>query len=375
MALINGISREITAIVERIVGGAFKAIYVHGFRYYDRLRLRNYTDDIVDIRLVRTATSGTFAVFVYYEPNGKVSNSVSRIITELYNANVNIVLAVNHSLSDDQTLFFDQKCHSILFRGNQGFDFGCFKDAIHWMRKSNITPDRLILLNDSNFYMARGLPEFISGLLGKEDVIAAFENWGEGYHLQSFALSVSSELMSSDGFEKFWKKYVPSNNRVLAIEMGEKKLSATILKVAKTTKVLYPVSALYSSLMDSGYDPSIHPIAFCQPWRGSLVKAIKKKKFHNPNSQSVSVTKLCELINITSPIHSGAYFFPKFLYSPLIKKDLVYRGRFAFWEIDAWSQEFLFDEERLELTSALRTKGDYSQLKFFDKLKFRYGLK
>jgi hypothetical protein len=375
MALINGIGREVSAVAERIFAGVFKAIFVHGFRYYDRFRLRNYTDDIVEVRSLKTTKSGIFAVFVYYEPNGEVSGSVNRFITELCNANVNIIVAVNHSLSDEQAQFFQQKCHSILLRGNQGFDFGCFRDAIGWMRKTSITPDRLLLLNDSVFYVARGLPEFISGLLGKEDVIAAFENWGEGYHLQSFALSVSLSIVSSSAFEAFWKRYVPSNNRVLAIELGEKKLSRTLLKVASSSRVLFPVSRLYEVILESQGEAPVNPITVCQPWRSKVFYALSKVDEDNPKQRMKRAAILCQHINTTSPIHSGAYYFPHYLKSPIYKKDLVYRDRFAFWEVDAWSIDLTSPEERYEFGVSLRAKGDYSQLGLLDKIMFRYGVK
>jgi Rhamnan synthesis protein F len=417
MAIIGRIGSEI-GVVKRYTGRRlFKTFFFHGYRLIDMVRLANYETDIKKVVSYKDTKEGIFSIFVYYEPNGKISGSASRILKAMFDGGINTILVVNHELSDQQNQFMQQFCHTVLLRGNQGFDFGGFKDAVNWMFQSHIDPSRLLFMNDSNFFAQRGLANFVDQLKGPEDVIAAFENWGEGYHLQSFALSVSGEVFRAKAFAEYWRKYLPSNNRLLAIEHGEKKLSKALLKTAGSSRVIYPVSALHDRILATHDDPYTNSISICQPWRAGLLKELSRlrgeeasyewpynwqlpgssaaskkiamslpphsgvtsstggKELTKPEYVAQRVAKLCELLNVTSPIHSGAYYFPKYLNSPLYKKDLVYRGRFAFWEIEAWAAELLTREEHSEFMSILRSKADYSTLVGFDKTRFRHGMK
>lgn len=355
-------------VVIRAEKTAFWLRYIAFDRLKDRLLLHSYSDDIIDIETVSKKSGGSFAIFVFYEPGKAVSGSVQRIIKALSKADVNTILMSNHPLSEEQASFFRDHCHTLIRRGNQGFDFGCYKDGIKYIREQNLDPDRLMILNDSVFYSSPGLNGFVNALNGEEDVIAAYENWGEDYHLQSFSISVSGDVFKSDPFQKFWMSYIPSNNRVLAIELGEKQLSYAILDAAKTTKIIYSVDQLYRILNEiGGFEESTLNATVAHPWRSSLAASTI-----SPQQRTVEV---CGLVAATSTIHSGAYFFPKYMGSPIFKKDLVYRGRYQLWEVAAWLQEIVSEDEREEFVNLLRQKGDSTRLSSWNRYKFRHGLK
>lgn len=365
LSIAKNLLRRIVLRLERWV---FWTRYIAFDQIKDRIALRNYVDDIKTFETLSEKTEGTFAIFVYYEPGEAVSDSVQRIIRTLDKAGVNTILVNNHPLSETQRAFFRTHCHTLIQRGNQGFDFGCYKDAVKFIDEKGLCPDRLMILNDSVFFAARGLDDFVEALNGHQDVIAAYENWGEDYHLQSFALSVSRDVITSETFQNFWKAYIPSNNRVLAIDQGEKGLTYAILEASKSTKVIYSVDQLYSEMLktDNVDEPMLNTVV-CQPWRGSLKT--------NPINSKDRIIELCGFIAKTSTIHSGAFFFPNYMASPLYKKDLVYRGRYQLWEVAAWLETIMSAEERAQFLNLLRLKGDASQLSKMDRFKFRHGLK
>lgn len=355
-------------VLQWVAWAVFRVRYVAFDRLRDRWQLRDYVDDIKNIEVLSDTSDGVFAIFVYYEPGETVSDSVQRIIQTLSARKVNILLACNHDLSDQQRSFFNDHCHSIILRGNQGFDFGCYKDTVKHMVTAGLTPDRLLILNDSVFYASRGLGAFVDALLGEEDVIVAYENWGEEYHLQSFALSISAHVFASRSFLDFWRNYVPSNNRVLAIDLGEKGLTRAMLNSARTTKVIYSIDKLHTILTQSGgVDETMLEAVIPWPAKGRLKDAPR-----NPEDRIVEV---CGHLGSTSTIHSGAYFFPKYMASPLFKKDLVYRRRFSLWEVGVWTKDLLPEDEREQFLNQLRLKGDASGLSLLDRFKFTYGLK
>lgn len=397
--------RTLAVFVEKVVA----RLYLAAWRRIDRVRLANYDNDIRQIDSFRANRDGVFAIFVYYERDGVVSQSVRRILSELVAQDVQIVLVANHPLSDEQAAFFGECCHTVLVRGNQGFDFGCYKDAVQYLVRNEFQPRRLLILNDSVFYSSRGLTDFVSALLGPEDVIASYENWGQCYHFQSFALSIDAAVYQSAAFRGFWKSYVPSNCRRLAIEFGEMKLSQALLDAARSTRVVYSVSALSGILRETASSEDIESAEyFTIPWKHTVtdkLNAVNSRMMEfiesnagapsrepcgegadagggagHPQDQQLSrfherkVSIVCDYLNQSSTVHSGAYFFARFQHSPLYKKDLVYRQQFRFWEIADWAGNMLPEAEYVDYLTLLRKKGDHRALGLLDLLKYRSGI-
>ena len=333
--------------------------------------LAGYTSSITNVQACSPLGSDTIVLFVYYEPTGFVSSSVQRVLRALRNAGADTYLICNHDLSEEQSTFFSSTVHSVIRRGNQGFDFGAWKDAVEFAVEQQMSPRRIVFLNDSVFFGSTGLDEFVTRLLShSHDAIAAYENWGEDHHLQSFALSVAGEIFESTEFRSFWAGYVPISNRLHAIETGEKHLSRAVMSVARSSSVIYPAAHLYTAILESREPLLDRLFTYPQPWRAWMDALMTEDRGYE-----YIANKAVELINVTSPIHSGAYFFPRYAHSPLFKKDLVYRSRFAFWEIEQWIGDLLPADEAAEYLGLLRTKSDANALTKKDRRLFNIGAK
>ena len=332
---------------------------------WQRLKLSGYRTGIVSAEQTAPLASDRFALFVFYEPEGAVAASVQRAVTALRAQDVNVVILCNHPISPAQRDCLGPRCHTLIHRDNQGFDFGAWKDGVTFLREKAVPVGRLLLMNDSVFFAERGLAAMIARMLGDEDVVAAFENWStaEDHHLQSFALALSGGVVASKPFRTFWDGYVPLNNRIHAIERGEKLLSRAVLAAAQTTHVMFSAAALHARLTQhsgSLFEPIMR---LPKPWREVVV----------PDDRAAK--QVTQIINTTSPVHAGAYWFPRLLDVPMFKKDLVYRNRFAFWEVESWIGDVLPPDEAEEFLTILRKKGDGSQLSGIDRLKIRIGVK
>ena len=371
MAIVNRMYNEFKIVRD----GLARAIHRRKFILRDinaqKKALKDYVSDIKEVISGDPLNSDVFCIFIYYEPQDLVSRSVQRALSELREQNVNVILAVNHNLTDAQLAYFKANCYAVILRGNQGFDFGGYKDVIRYMKERRVEPSRLIIMNDSLFFGSAGLREMISRLLGPEDVISSYENWSgaEHHHLQSFCISLSDYVYRSQSFEKFWRDYIPINNRIFAIEQGEKKLSAALLAYARTTHVVFSTSMLHDALLKEEVPFREELFTLPQPWRVWIDQADNSKPYEH------LVRMIAELVNSTSPIHAGAYYFPKMLKSPLLKKDLVYRHRFDFWEVERWAPRILSEDEVEEYLTILRKKGDENKLSKTDIAKYRIGAK
>lgn len=354
--------------------GRFLSSKLYSFVYGDldsfiqRRRLGRYGTDVQQHISWSSFGGAATCIFVFHQPSGDVPADIARLFSTLDAQNINIVVVLNHPISKQQRDFFATHAAVALLRSNQGYDFGGYKDAIAFLRNEAVHIERLVLLNDSVFFASRGLPEFVSGLLGKADVIAAHENWSEGHHLQSFALSLSGEVFRNPAFAAFWQDYVPINNRLHAIERGEKALSATLLSLVETSEVLYSVAKLRSALDTEDGLPIDDETLFPIRWRPELEELRRADE-----TKHDAAARLVALIDETSTIHSGAYLFPRYLASPLFKKDLVYRNRFYFWEIERWIGELMPRPEADLFLNILRKKQDASVLSRREERRHRVG--
>ena len=338
-------------------------------------QLAGYDGDIQSVSRRCALSNGHFAIFVFYGPDGIAPPDVTNVLKALSDATVHVVLVSNHKLSSEQSDAFSPICHTVIERGNQGFDMGAYRDALMWMKAGDITPDRLLFLNNSVYYAGRGLADFVASLLGLEDAIAAFENWGEGHHLQSFALSVSRKVLQSKSFDRFWQEYLPVNNRVYAIEAGERGLSRAVMAAAQSSRVIYSIAALGDALRKDG------PVfAQCEPYLPLPTSSAALTRRADLAQRSLSpedtAQHICDIIGQTSPIHSGAYFFARYLGCPIFKKDIVYRKRFDYWQVEHWLADVMPDEDDREaFLHVLRKRGDAKTLRGSDRVKYYVGVK
>lgn len=351
---------------------------------WQRFRLINYSSDIRSvIEGGSQVGSGVYCVFVYYETNGQVSQSVRNILAALQRRNVNTVIVTNVKLSESQSVVLTQYSHTLILRGNQGFDFGAYKDCVLHLQQRAPDLTRLIFLNDSVYYFSTGIDDFVDGLLGNDDSIAAFENWDpiHAYHLQSFALSVSRNVFDHPSFLAFWKGYTPVNNRLHAISQGEKKLSNACLKASNSTAIVYstenamaaakcgatqlePFEFFISSPIDIRHDKAF---VFSE-------EALTGKQ--DAGSREVESLKFLSSIDGIyrgSPVHAGMMFFVWYTVCPLVKKDVVYREQYRFWEVEYVLRKRFKNEEVDEFLTMVRKKGTLKGLGFADQVKARIG--
>lgn len=371
----------IKSIIASIFIWIIKTYYTTFDVFFQKIKLRNYETDIKSVTdLGLHHDSNKYAVFIYYEPQGAVSLSVRNVVNALNARSINVLVVCNHELSETQQAFFTSNADKLIHRGNKGFDFGGYKDGIKYLKDNQISPTRLLLLNDSVYYFNRGLENFIEKLDGSDDTIASFENWDahHEYHLQSFAMSVSNRVFKSKAFSKFWKQYIPISNRIYAIEKGEKKLSDALRKSSISIEVIYTADKL-TTVIEKTTTSDFLSNSIAAPL--ALRKGLKlnPKLFHRKITEAHKkyivvdqVQKRMETLCKGAPNHTGWYYFSQ-VGAPIVKKDLVFRGQFRFWEVEHLVSKIYDPNEVAEYLSMLRTKGEIANLTFRRRIKANVG--
>ena len=320
-------------------------------------QLRNYVTAIENVTEVRPFTGPTFCIFHYYETDGRMSASVGRILAALAAQNVNIVLVSNRKLSPAQTEALSQYAAVLLERANIGQDFGGYKDAVYYLtnrlQADGITPERVIFMNDSVFFIEKGLQDYVCELLGPEDIIHACQNWYTWHHLQSFGFSVSGPVFLNPAHQSYWRNYLPVSERRHAIEKGEMALSDTLMGIAATSRVIYSVSDVAKRASAISTEPD-----FWMPRLGRAGKALTQDSTFLAASKQARLMRIADEIGRSSFTNEGSYAGVKLAGMPFIKKNIVYMSWFRFHQVEQWVGDIMTADESRDFLHVLRLKGD-----------------
>jgi hypothetical protein len=194
-----------------------------------------FQSKFADDRILRNREwkSGQPVLLIGLWEKGELRADVSRLL-KLARKQGAYVVGVNTSRLSNPTTG-DDVFDLYIERFNYGRDFGSYKSGILRIQKqiglSNIP--RLVLLNDSVYYLEKETPEFLEKLLSTDtDVLGATENFEIRRHLGSFAISIGNNVLRNPKFLNFWKKYRLSDLRTRVIRRGEMSLTKVLEKCA-----------------------------------------------------------------------------------------------------------------------------------------------
>lgn len=123
---------------------------------------------------------------------------------------------------------------------NFGRDFASYKFGFRriYERGWNETTSRVIMCNDSVFYMEKGLEDLLIQSLDTDAyALGATENFEFERHLGSFFISLAPKVLKHRKFKQFWFSYRRTDIRPKVIWRGELRLSRVLKKVVPPHKL------------------------------------------------------------------------------------------------------------------------------------------
>jgi hypothetical protein len=326
---------------------------------------------------------GRFAIYVLWQPAGDVPWYVRNMLDALRSQRVNVVAVLNHEPSAEQLELLQRQCDTIIVRSNKGSDFGAYRDAVLYLLRKEESVSRLLLLNDSAYAFSRGLEKLILELVSDEwPVVSAYECWERQYHFQSFCIGVSGSVLYHPEFRAFWERYRPISIRRWRIDRGEVELSAMLRRIASRFKVIYGLNELLEIMTKNGDWASIlkyrefvpRPLRHLFPSDDVLTKLQQAKREERELLLRRLKEALADLLTLRAQAHTGAFLFAKFLGSPLLKRDLVYREQFTLYEVERMLEELGLAQFREPIADEIRRRGSAVHLKGLARRRYRLNL-
>lgn len=170
------------------------------------------------------------AIFFIYQPES-LSTSTGLTCKYLSDHGYAVLLVVSTKFNQGETQELKESCWKILIRPNYGYDFGGYRDGLRVLSDAGISPDRLIILNDSIWFPTYENTSLIGrleseGLAFNSPVFVNIpERPRQNRHFQSFFFLLRKEALESEAFLNYWKNYRVSSKKRIVLKLGEKGFS------------------------------------------------------------------------------------------------------------------------------------------------------
>jgi len=174
--------------------------------------------------------SRTAAVVAHFDPDNLLDSTFRAVLDDL-EARCDAVILVTTSELAREYIPTSPKIRTIV-RPNIGYDFYSYRVGIAALLEQGGS-DRLLLLNSS--YLITDLTQYRQAVtnmlhrLDQADVVAVTQSSQWQWHLQSYLLALSGEVLLSPWFQGWLSTLSPRNSKIETILSGELELSAAFM--------------------------------------------------------------------------------------------------------------------------------------------------
>jgi Rhamnan synthesis protein F len=253
------------------------------------------------------------AIFLVYQPRGMSASAVATC-RHLSERGYSVVLVANSPVSEADEQALGRWVWRFVERPNFGYDFGGYRDGIRLLWHWAVSPDSLIILNDSVWFpldrnetMLASMEASRAGFLGALRHVDLPETDTEhaGIFLSYFFL-IKRAVLTSEVFVNYWNNYVSTSNKYLTVRRGERGFSRTLFAAGVPSEGLYsrdrfmaavaqqPAAFLHLTLVYGAYtdaglqrerDALLQADATSENWRTQAIDHIRavvnKRNFHS----------------------------------------------------------------------------------------------
>jgi hypothetical protein len=163
------------------------------------------------------------AIVLCFQPKGLAKSFLVTLAHLVENGYSPLVIS-NSKLSDVDKEKLKASAWRVVERPNFGYDFGGYRDGIFLLRKWNISPDRLVILNDSIWFPVWENDTTLQKAEESEfDVVGMVMREKEDLRfLESYFYSIRGIISNDDKFKEFWNNFKITSNKYKVIRRGEK---------------------------------------------------------------------------------------------------------------------------------------------------------
>lgn len=190
--------------------------------------------EILDVEEGRVPVHQKIALYLLYQPKGLLASTLLTCQHFVDKGYAPLVIS-NTPLSREDRDRLNALCWKTVIRPNYGYDFGGYRDGILSLADWGITPERLIILNDSVWFpigpgetlidRMEALDADLVGAVVHPAMTRRRNSTKRRAFLESYFYLANRKLLTNPAFAQFWKKFRVSSNKYNAVYRGERGFS------------------------------------------------------------------------------------------------------------------------------------------------------
>ncbi|WP_322867191.1 rhamnan synthesis F family protein [Aquicoccus sp. G2-2] len=189
------------------------------------------------------------ALILIYQPDGVADSLIlmcAHLVTKGYAPF--IVSNTPLTMSDQNRLL--AHAWRLLIRPNFGYDFGGYRDGIRQLARWDITPEHLLVLNDSIWFPLDPEETLISGLESSPADLTGtiLRQRGEERFLESYCYMIPAKTVTKKAFQAYWNELQITSNKYKVIRRGERGFSRAMRAAGLMLAPIYPYEAFFEAL-------------------------------------------------------------------------------------------------------------------------------
>lgn len=276
-----------------VFGGAMR-------RYYDRRR-----SSLVKIHDGEQPVRDKIAVTLCFQEKGILPTFFSEL-DHFISSGFSPVVVSNCPLSNEDRGALMKRSLMVIERPNYGYDFGGYREGILCLFERGVSPEHLILKNDSVWFPLWPDSDLIKRALADEnDIFGIFLNvhgWKhQKSHLQSYFYRFGRRIVSSPEFERYWRDLLMTNNKHAVVRQCEVRLTEWFRRKGFSVGQLFDAEEMkvamkslsdpqlldvirYQVKVETRLGPNLRPFidnSSGNGWRHQLEQLIDQGRFRN----------------------------------------------------------------------------------------------
>lgn len=190
---------------------------------------RRFPADLT-IRPGLAAPSGDVALVLIY-PRPVLPDSTVNLCRSLVAAGFAPLVVSNAPLDAAAQARLAPHVWHLVERPNIGHDFGGYRDGIRLLWHWNLTPDRLLILNDSVWLLDNDAGALVARLQAAGGDVAGsiLRVRGDERFLESYCYLIGRHALQSPAFRSYWQRLRLTSNKYKVIRRGERGHSAALI--------------------------------------------------------------------------------------------------------------------------------------------------
>ncbi|MCX8508564.1 MAG: hypothetical protein ORN49_06770 [Rhodobacteraceae bacterium] len=202
------------------------------------------------------ARGGKVALLLIYQPRG-LDGSMIEMLDLLVRQNYAPLVVSNGPLTAEALARLLPRAWRLLVRPNVGYDFGGYRDGIRSLWRWQISPDNLLIMNDSVWVSLKEGGSLIARLEASPADLTGtiLRHSDKGDFLESYCYHLPRRTFDHPAFRRYWKDLRLTSNKYKVIRRGERAHSGMLMRAGLTVKPAYSNTAFRDVLekVEDGY--------------------------------------------------------------------------------------------------------------------------